>query len=85
MSAADIVNDYLMKLVYADPRNHVKPEDYIEQVLGKKNGDRINKYRWISDSGAHVVNSQTPAKHVVYEDAQLLRLYTRVSLLRVIT
>ena len=40
--AADIVNDYLMKQLYADPRNHMKTEDYVETVLGKKNANSIN-------------------------------------------
>lgn len=34
VEAADIVNDYLMKQLYNDPRNHVKPEDQISLILG---------------------------------------------------
>ena len=42
MDSADLVNDYLMKQLQNDSRNHLKPKDYIEQLLGKEKGKVIN-------------------------------------------
>ena len=42
LDSADLVNDYLMKQINNDPRNHLQPKDYIENLLGKDTGKMIN-------------------------------------------
>ena len=37
-----LVNDYLMKQIYNDPKNHIKEHEVTEMLVGKPKGQVIN-------------------------------------------
>ena len=45
MTGAVLVNDYVLKQLYNDPRNHIQEHEETEMLVGKPKGQLIN---WIA-------------------------------------
>ena len=52
VDGAVLVNDYMLKQLYNDPRNHIKEHEITEQIVGKPKGQLIN---WLAGQASREI------------------------------
>ena len=52
MTGAALVDDYVKKQLYNDPRNHIKEHEVTEMIVGKPRGQIIN---WIAGEASRKI------------------------------